>query len=58
MNQEYYEWLEDPIAQHEYRKFLFEDEMKRSQLPDPFTTDPQDFLTALHRTTYDHWKQT
>jgi len=54
MNQEYYEWLEDPVAQHEYRKFLLDDEMKRSQLPDPFTTDPQDFLQTLHRTTYDH----
>jgi hypothetical protein len=54
MNQEYYEWLEDPIAQHENRKFYLEVEKKRNHLPHPFTTDPQDFLTALHRTTYDH----
>jgi hypothetical protein len=54
MTQEYYEWLQDPVAQQEYRKFLLEDEMKRSRLPDPFTTDPQDFLTNLQRTKYDH----
>jgi hypothetical protein len=43
--QEYEEWLNDPLAQAEYQQWR-QDQI-RNQLPDPFTTDPSIFLKQL-----------
>jgi hypothetical protein len=46
--QEYEEWKADPQAQREYEQWRIEDELKRAQLPDPFTTEPQSFINAFN----------
>ena len=40
---EYNDWKNDPVAQAEYTNFLEKDLLKRLQLPDPFTTNPEQF---------------
>jgi hypothetical protein len=44
---EHKEWLNDPVAQDEYQKWRTQDELKRSKLPDPFTTDTEKFAKAF-----------
>ncbi len=45
--QEYEEWLNDPLAQAEYQQWRTQQDQIRNQLPDPFTTDPSIFLKQL-----------
>lgn len=47
LQEEYDEWKNDPKAQAEYQQWRAQDDLKRSQLPDPFTTDPQLFQSFL-----------
>jgi hypothetical protein len=47
--QEYEQWLNDPVAQAEYQQWRADQDQKRAQLPDPFTTDPQSFLNQFNR---------
>ena len=46
--EEYEEWMNDPQAQAEYQQWRAQEDLKRSQLPDPFTTDPQSFLKQFN----------
>lgn len=36
LEEQYLEWINDPAAQAEYRRWLAEDEKRRATLPDPF----------------------
>jgi hypothetical protein len=45
--EEYEQWLNDPVAQDEHQKWRIQDELKRSKLPDPFTTDTETFAKAF-----------
>lgn len=46
--EEYEEWMNDPQAQAEYQQWRADQDQKRAQLPDPFTTDPQSFLNQFN----------
>jgi hypothetical protein len=46
-NKEYAEWKNDPVAQAEYNNFLEKDLLKRLQLPDPFTTNSEQFTRTF-----------
>lgn len=46
--QEYTEWLNDPKAQAEYHQWRIKDDLKRSQLPDPLTTDIDVFMKSFN----------
>ncbi len=35
--QEYEEWINDPVAQAEYQKWRIQDELRRAGLPDPMS---------------------
>lgn len=48
MTEEYEQWLNDPQAQAEWQEWRIKDELKRSKLPDPFTTDTNAFLKAFN----------
>jgi hypothetical protein len=45
--QQYEEWKNDPQAQQEYQDWRTQDELKRAQLPDPFTNDPNFFTKSF-----------
>ena len=47
MTEEQEQWFNDPVAQAEYKKWRIQDELKRSKLPDPFTTDNENFAKAF-----------
>jgi hypothetical protein len=47
VTEEYKEWLGDPVAQDEYQKWRTQDELNRSKLPEPFTTDTETFAKAF-----------
>lgn len=38
LEEQYLEWINDPVAQAEYRQWLVEDEKRRATLPDPLET--------------------
>lgn len=44
---EYDEWKNDMSAQAEYKTYLEKDLLKRLQLPDPFTTNSEQFTRTF-----------
>lgn len=47
--QEYEEWVNDPVAQDEYSKWRIQDELRRAGLPDPMSASFHEAITNFFK---------